>query len=167
MSPRKFDSEIKIDPYDRWIFRGNEITKEEILRYFRENLHQTEEAVYIQNVFGNLSEHGFLEIQGYPCHVLHLEIEGEELLLYCDDGKQFRFPDFEIYQTKEGALMGIHSSQPLVKYRFTWNAAKELGDILEESNDSIYFKFGEIKMELPIYEGEVPVPLPNSYGSSV
>ncbi|MDZ4727340.1 MAG: hypothetical protein SH817_14375 [Leptospira sp.] len=163
MAPRKFNSEIEVDDLDRWIFRENEITQNEILAYFRQNLKQTQTGIYIQNVFGELSEHGFVNVIGYPCHVLGIETKDGSIFFHCDDLKTFEFPDFEIYQTPKGELIGIHSESPLIKYRFNWNAAGDLGEYLEEEGDATYLKIDDIYMELPIYLEAVSVPVPISF----
>lgn len=161
--PRIFDSEIYISPKDDWIFRGNTIDKLEILTYFRNNLHGNEKGVYIQNTFGELSEHGYVKIDGYPCHVLHIEVTPDEILFLTDDGRNYPFGEFEIYETKEGGILGVRSVEEKIKYRFTWNAAKELSDILTEEDGVTYLDWKGVKMEIPVYAGEIKVPLPTDY----
>ncbi|MCW7503186.1 hypothetical protein [Leptospira paudalimensis] len=161
--PRKFDSEIYISPADEWIFRGNPIDKEEILTYFRNNLHGNEKGVYIENTFGELSEHGYIKIDGFPCHVLHVEVTEGEISFITDDGRSYLFGEFEIYETKDGGILGLRSNEERIKYRFTWNAAKELSDLLIEEDGLTYLDWKGVKMQIPMYEGEVTVPLPTDY----
>jgi hypothetical protein len=163
MAARKFDSEITVDPHDRWIFRGNEITQSDILKYFRNNLKQNDKGIFIENVFGELSEYGYIQTLGFPCHVLSVREDFGELFFHCDDEKVFKFPDFEIYQTKDGSIMGLLAEDPFIKYRFDWNAAGQLGDLLEEESGKTFLILGEFQMELPIYEGKIEVSLPISY----
>jgi hypothetical protein len=163
MSARKFDSEIRIDPLDRWIFRDIEITQPQILKYFRQNLKQNENGIFIENVFGELSENGYLEVKGFPCHIVTVREEDGELYFVCDDDKVYKFPEFEIYQTKDDQLIGFQSHQDGIKFRFDWNSASHLAEYLEEEGERIYFILGDLKMELPIYEGEIEVSLPSSY----
>ncbi|TGL50172.1 hypothetical protein EHQ55_07840 [Leptospira meyeri] len=161
--PRIFDSEIYVSPTDEWIFRENKIDKAEILQYFRNNLHGNEKGVYIENRFGELSEHGYIRIDGCPCHVLHVEPTDSELVFHTDDGRNYPFGEFEIYETSDGGLLGLRSTEEKIKYRFTWNAAKELSDHLEEEGETTYLVWNGVKMEIPKYLGEIPVPLPNDY----
>ncbi|EOQ87369.1 hypothetical protein LEP1GSC202_3636 [Leptospira yanagawae serovar Saopaulo str. Sao Paulo = ATCC 700523] len=161
--PRKFDSEIYIASNDEWIFRGNPIDKEEILTYFRNNLHGNEKGVYIENTFGELSEHGYVKIDGFPCHVVHVEIDKGEITFITDDGRNYPFGEFEIYETNDGGILGLRSNEVRIKYRFTWNAAKELSDLLIEEEGITYLDWGGVKMQIPMYEGEVKVPLPTDY----
>ena len=63
----------------------------------------------------------------------------------------------------EDQLIGIFSEVPLIKYRFDWNAAGQLAEHLDEEDNTTYLRLGDIKMELPTYEGEIEVPLPASY----
>ncbi len=161
--PRQFDSEIYIAPNDEWIFRGNTIDKEEILTYFRANLHGNEKGVYIQNTFGELSEHGYIKIDGYPCHVLHIETSPDEIVFITDDGRSYPFGEFEIYETIEGGILGLRAVEERIKYRFTWNAAKELSDLLTEEDGVTYLDWNGVKMEIPKYKGEIQVSLPADY----
>ncbi|TGM57400.1 hypothetical protein EHQ91_00650 [Leptospira biflexa] len=163
MMPRKFDSEIYVAPNDEWIFRGNPIEKEEILTYFRNNLHGNEKGVYIENTFGELSEHGYLKIDGFPCHVLHIEVTPTEIVFITDDGRTYPFGEFEIYETEDGGILGVRAEEERIKYRFTWNAAKELSDLLTEEEGGTYLDWKGVRMEIPKYVGEVNVPLPADY----
>lgn len=163
MAPRRFDSEIIIDEQDRWTFRGNIITQAEILKYFRNSLKESHNGIYIENVFGELSENGYLKAIGYPCHIITVGLDEDGLVFYGDDDKSYKFPEFEIYRTKEDAIIGMDSEKPLIKYRFDWNAASQLAQYLEEENGVTYLLLGDVKMELPTYEGEIEVPLPASY----
>ncbi|TGM32242.1 hypothetical protein [Leptospira biflexa] len=163
MMTRKFDSEIYVAPNDEWIFRGNPIEKEEILTYFRNNLHGNEKGVYIENTFGELSEHGYLKIDGFPCHVLHIEVTPTEIVFITDDGRTYPFGEFEIYETEDGGILGVRAEEERIKYRFTWNAAKELSDLLTEEEGGTYLDWKGVRMEIPKYVGEVNVPLPTDY----
>lgn len=118
---------------------------------------------YIENRFGELSEHGYIRIDGCPCHVLHVEPTDSELIFYTDDGRNYPFGEFEIYETSDGGLIGLRSTEEKIKYRFTWNAAKELSDHLTEEEETTYLEWNGVKMEIPKYLGEIPVPLPNDY----
>ncbi len=163
MAARRFDSEIIIDKQDRWTFRGNQITQPEILKYFRSSLKVSEDGIFIENVFGELSENGYVRAIGYPCHIINIGMDEEGLVFYADDDKYYKFPEFELYQTKDDCIIGIDSEKPLIKYRFDWNAASQLAEYLEEENGITYLLLGDVKMELPTYEGEIEVPLPASY----
>ncbi|BDA77876.1 hypothetical protein LPTSP3_g08060 [Leptospira kobayashii] len=161
--PRKFDSEIIIDAHDRWIFRETEITQEDILKYFRANLHQNEKGVYIENVFGELRENGYLTLNGYPCHITKVILDNSELKFYADDGKVFPFSAIEIYQTDNGNLIGINPVQDKIKYRFNWNAATDFAEFFVEEGEKSFLKVGDLHMEIPIYPETIEVPLPKDY----
>ncbi|MDF3818906.1 hypothetical protein P3G55_03285 [Leptospira sp. 96542] len=160
MAPRKFDSEIHITPDDKWMFRGMEIDKEEILKYFRANLHGDSKGVYIENTFGELSENGYLRIDGFPCHVLHVTKQDNSLMFETDDGNSYEFGEFEVYETKDGGLLGRRAKEEKIYYRFTWNAAKDLSMFLEETDAGVELKLGDTEMEIPKFTGETEVAIP-------
>lgn len=163
--PRIFDSEIYIDTHDKWIFRGNEITKEEILHYFRSNLVSSNDGVYIYNTFGDLSEHGYIQIYGFPCHILHVEWEDEQLIFYTDDGKELPFGLLEIYESETYGIIALDPTKEKIKYRFNWNAAKDLSKYLIEDDSGIYLELNGEKIAIPKWEGEITVPLPHTFGN--
>ncbi len=162
---RIFDSEIYIDKHDKWIFRGNEITKEEILLYFRSNLVSNDKGVYIYNTFGTLSEHGYVQIYGFPCHILHVEWKEEQLVFFTDDGKELPFGVLEIYESDAFGIIAMDPSQDKIKYRFNWNAAKDLSKFLIEDEMDIYLELNGAKISIPKWEGEITVPLPVNFES--
>ncbi|WP_411823503.1 hypothetical protein [Leptospira sp. 'Mane'] len=161
--PRKFDSEIAVDAHDRWIFRETEITQEDILKYFRANLHQNEKGVYIENVFGELKENGYLAIHGFPCHITKVISEDSKLQFHADDGKVFSFSEIEIYQTPNGSIIGVGPLQDKIKYRFNWNAATDFAEFIVEEESKSFLKIGDIYMEIPLYSERTEVPLPADY----
>lgn len=161
--PRKFDSEITIDPFDRWIFRGNEITQPNVLKYFRENLKQNSHGVYIENVFGELSENGYLSIQGFPCHILNVKEEDGEILFFSDDGRVTLESSWEIFQTQEGSVFALEPDRFRILYRFDWNAASALAQHLEEEGESVYFKTPFTKREILVLPESIEIPLPSNF----
>ena len=46
-TPRKFDSEIRISQSGDWIFRGQKITQENVLEFFKKNIIEDEFGIYI------------------------------------------------------------------------------------------------------------------------
>ncbi len=161
--PRKFDSEITIDSFDRWIFRGNEITHPSILRYFRENLKENSHGVYIENVFGELSENGYLSISGYPCHITNILEQDGEILFTSDDGRVTLESQWEIFQSPDGNVFALDPERPKILFRFDWNAATSLANYLEEEGDSVYFKTPLISREILVHSDPIEILLPTNF----
>lgn len=65
--PREEYTGIKVNPDGKWINKqGQEITNPKVLDYFRKNLKRDDKGFYIFNQFGELSEKGYIEIEGPP-----------------------------------------------------------------------------------------------------
>jgi len=139
--PRKFDSEIVVTSDDRWIFRGNEIVQEDILSYFRSNLKQDESGVFIDNRFGELEEHGYLTLYGYPVHVTYVSEEGGTLFFTTDASKTLGLDDVQIVLKEDGQLILYEKGYEKIQYRFTRTAAGQLANWIQEAPDSSEEKF--------------------------
>lgn len=132
---REFDSEIYVTVDDKWIFRGNEITQEDILNYFRMNLKQDDNGVYIDNKFGELEEHGYIKLYGYPVHITYVSEEGGTLFFSTDANRTLGLEDVKIFLTEEGQLVAYEKGRDGILYRFTRSASGRLAEWIEESED--------------------------------
>lgn len=148
---RKFDSEILITPEDKWIFRGNEITQEDILKYFRKNLKQDDSGVYIDNRFGELEEHGYLNLQGYPVHITSVSEEGNNLVFHTDSDKSIPLKDIHIQIQKDGTLEAYEKGLEKIRYRFSKSASTQISNYIQENpNDGNYL--------LVFQDKKIPIP---------
>jgi len=160
---RIFDSEIKIDSYDRWFFRGNEITQGEILKYFRQNLRQSDQGVYIHNQFGELVENGYLHIEGFPAHIIHVKFEGGLGYLQTDAGEWIPETDWEIFRSRDDSIFVTKSVEDKIRYRFDWNAASVLSQYLYEEGEAVYIQFDKVAREVIDFNASLLVDLPKSF----
>ncbi|MCC5815896.1 MAG: hypothetical protein JJT78_14170 [Leptospira sp.] len=139
---REFDSEIYITADDKWIFRGNEIIQEDILSYFRKNLKQDERGVYIDNKFGELEEHGYLTLYGFPVHITYVSEEGGTLFFSTDADRTLGLDDISIQMNSEGQLFAHEMGREKILYRFSRSAGGQLAERIDETEDgSFVLKF--------------------------
>jgi len=160
---RTFDSEIQIDSWDRWIFRGNEITQEEILKYFRSRLRENEHGIYIENEFGELRENGYVRVEGFPCHILRVLREEENLVFMTDAGFQAPLEAWDLLRTENDLLFASRLDAPRIRYRLDWTAATNLSEYLLEMDSSFYLSFGSVQREIPLFPGSLFVPIPTNF----
>ncbi|NCN08697.1 MAG: hypothetical protein GW938_02510 [Leptospira sp.] len=137
---RKFFSEITINSRDEWIFRGNEIHQEEILKYFRANLKEDEDGVYIKNVFGELEEFGYIEINGYPLHIIRVTEEGGTLFFSSDADLTLEWDDIQIFTDPSENLILKKKGESKIFYRLNSNAGGQLSEWILESGESFEIK---------------------------
>ncbi|RHX86149.1 hypothetical protein [Leptospira stimsonii] len=166
-SPRRFNSEIYVDAEDRWIFNGNRIIQKEVLSYFRKNLHEDEFGVFIDNRFGELSENGYVELNGYPIHLTSCrEVDGT-LVFLSESDTVFSLKDLLFFLDAEGCLFARTSKNHKLKFRPDRNCLSELSPFLEESENGFEIHFRGEKIAIPD-SGESPrVPVPVEFRSPI
>jgi hypothetical protein len=160
---RKFDSEIYISQEDIWIFRGKEIFQEEILKYFRKNLREDESGVYIDNRFGELAENGYVKIDGFPLHIIHVAEDGGDLFFSTDSDRTFVLENLDFYQSDKGEFFCKEKGKEKILYRFSRQASVQLSDFLEETEDGYKISFASHFIPLQDWKGSVGVEIPEIY----
>ncbi|MDV6234707.1 hypothetical protein CH379_003565 [Leptospira ellisii] len=161
--PRRFDSEIFVDTEDRWIFRGNRIDQKEVLSYFRKNLKEDEAGVYIDNRFGDLSENGYVTIQGYPIHLTACRERENTLFFLAESDESFPLETLRFALDANGCLFARAKDKHKIKFRPDRNCLSDLSSFLEETAAGTEIRFRGTS--IPIFEsGESPeVPLPAAF----
>ena len=132
---RKFDSEICINAQDEWMFHGNSIIQEKILSYFRSNLKEDQDGVYILNQFGELEEHGYLKIEGYPLHITNVTDEEGTLFFSSDSGISLKINDVELLLNNNQNLILRNKNHQRIFQRLSNHAAVQLAEWIEETDN--------------------------------
>ncbi|RHX85671.1 hypothetical protein [Leptospira stimsonii] len=166
-SPRRFNSEIYVDAEDRWIFNGNRIIQKEVLTYFRKNLREDEFGVYIDNRFGELSENGYVELNGYPIHLTSCrEVDGT-LVFHSEADLNFSLKNLSFFLDAKGCLFARTGLNQKLKFRPDRNCLSDLSPFLEESENGFEICFQGEKIRIPD-SGETPhVPIPIEFISQI
>ncbi|WP_061244507.1 hypothetical protein [Leptospira noguchii] len=164
-SVRRFNSEIFVDSKDLWIFRGNRIDQKEILSYFRQNLHEDELGIYIDNRFGELRENGYLELEGYPIHFIACKESEDTLFFLAESSFVYSLKDLIFALDVDGCLFAKTLNHKKLKFRLDRNCLSDLSPFLEETIDGAEIRFQG--KSIPILElNESPkVALPEGFGS--
>jgi len=156
---RKFFSEITINPRDEWVFRGNEIHQEEILKYFRANLKEDSDGVYIKNVFGELEENGYIESNGYPLHIVRVSEEGGTLFFSTDADLTLEWDDVQLFTDLSENLILQKKDESKIFYRLNSNAGGQLSEWIIENGDCFEIHHHNEKMKiLEIQNTKVEIP---------
>ena len=149
-SVRTFDSEIIIDSSSRWFFRGNEITLDTVLAYFRENLYEDEGGIYIFNSYGNLSEKGYVTCIGYPLKIVDLESQENSLSFIGDNKSKLSMKETDIFVDPDNRLLVRKKDEKRLLYVCSRDVHTRLGDYIEDENGNFFLKYGNYS--LPIQE---------------
>lgn len=164
-SPRKFNSEIFVDSEDRWIFRGNRIDQKEVLTYFRQNLKEDDLGIYIDNRFGELTENGYLELEGYPIHLVSCKESEDTLVFLAESEVVYSLKELIFALDKDGCLFAKTKNYKKLKFRPDRNCLSDLSSFLEETENGTEIRFRNQKILIP-ESGESPrVPLPKEFSA--
>ncbi|AYV57053.1 hypothetical protein CH370_02305 [Leptospira kmetyi] len=159
-SPRKFNSEIFVDAEDRWIFRGNRIDQKEVLSYFRQNLKEDDLGIFIDNRFGELTENGYLELEGYPIHLIACRETEDTLVFLSESETSYSLRELLFALDADGCLFAKTKYYKKLKFRPDRNCLSDLSPYLEETENGTEIRFRGETIAIP-ESGESPkVPLP-------
>ncbi|TGL75142.1 hypothetical protein [Leptospira yasudae] len=164
-SPRKFNSEIFVDSEDRWIFRGNRIDQKEVLTYFRQSLREDELGIFIDNRFGEFAENGYLELEGYPIHLVACRESEDTLVFLSESETTYSLKELYFALDKDGCLFAKTPHHKKLKFRPDRNCLSDLSAFLEETKDGTMICFRGEKIAIR-ETGESPkVPLPPEFSA--
>lgn len=163
MTPRKFNSEILITEEGKWIFRGNEITQDNVLLYFKENLLEDSKGIYILNRYGNFTEHGYVRVNGYPIKINGFHDSGGEIFAYTETGKGIFVNDMKFFSDRNEKLFCMLENSSYIKYSFGLDALTQLSHRLEEADGKYFLTFDSIIKDISVYTDRFDVPIPDDY----
>ncbi|MDI7230505.1 hypothetical protein QMM87_17910 [Leptospira santarosai] len=164
--PRRFNSEIFVDSEDCWIFQGNRIDQKEILAYFRQNLREDELGIYIDNRFGEWTENGYLELEGYPIHLIECKESEGTLFFLAESDRSYTLKDLIFAIDINGCLFARTANHKKLKFRPDRNCLSDLSPFLEESKNGIEIRFFEEKILIPESYESPRVSLPTEFNSA-
>lgn len=146
---RIFDSEIIIDESDRWFFRGNEITLITVLNYFKENMDEDENGIFIKNTYGNLSEKGYVTCHGSPLKLIHLESNDSILYFFGDNLKKIPLMELEFSTDSKRRIIAKKNGNKYLYYVLSRDLQTRIADFLEEERGKYFIRFGGCSKEIP------------------
>ena len=147
-SPRIFDSEIIITSNSKWIFRGSEITLDSVLKYFKENLFEDEKGAYISNRYGELSEKGYVTLEGFALKIIGYEQEEDDLYLLGDNSQKLSLEEIEFHADFEKKLYIKKNTDKFLKYFLTRDPHSKIANYLEEEGDDFFIHYGKWKKKV-------------------
>ena len=146
--PRIFDSEIIITEASKWMFRGNEITLDSVLKYFKENLSEDEEGIFITNTYGNLTEKGYVTCNGYPLRFVRWEEENDGFYLIGDNLLKFSLEDLDFYADSDEKLYVKHKGDTFLKYSLNRDTHTKMSQFLDQDSDGYFIQYRNLKKKV-------------------
>ncbi|MBK8394071.1 MAG: hypothetical protein IPL26_02345 [Leptospiraceae bacterium] len=162
-TPRKFDSEIRISENGEWIFRGQLVTQENILSFFKKNIKEDEHGIYITNSYGTLTEHGYLETKCIFLKVTNYDIIENEIYLTTEDDTNLPISNFLFYSDKNEKIFCARKSDKFIKFNFNRQVHSYLSNFLIEDNGNYFLEINETKIPIIPSEISTVVKIPEAY----
>ncbi|TGK00937.1 hypothetical protein EHO59_13540 [Leptospira semungkisensis] len=160
---RRLNSEIKVTPNGDWVFRGSHIEQKDILEYFRKNLKDAKDGIYIDNEYGQFSEEGYLELFGYALNLIRVWEKDGELFFLADSGEELALSSLEIAADRDSELFARKKDQVFLKYKIARNVSTVLGDYILESDEGLKLKIGQKEILIPETKEGPEVSLPEEF----
>ncbi len=154
---------LSINEKGLWYQGASLIENKAVLRYFKKQLYRDREgAYYIENIFGSLQEHAYLDcVLGFPLEVRHisilllkdphsLQIQAKELLkqesfpMLCmqaqlDSGEDMLFAGSNLYLSQEDLMSLVLRKRGGLPARLSPGAMLSLRNYLYQNEQGAYF----------------------------
>ncbi|MCB1159428.1 MAG: hypothetical protein H7A25_23140 [Leptospiraceae bacterium] len=166
-APRRFNSEIIINETGKWIFRNNEIKQDKVLNFFKQNMQEDEEGIYILNRYGNFTEIGYLTCKHYPFYIHNYANTSQGLYFEADNGTQFSLDELNLFLDEKGELFCQKKKEKFLKYRFDRNTSTFLSGFLEEKGEEIELKYKENVYPIQNFPFTFDVKVPQAYSQNL
>lgn len=138
-------SDIVVNEQDVWTFQGNEIFRDEVLLYFRQNLHYAPNlGYYLENIFGEKVEWAQLAILGFPLHVVDIQPGAGSLFKAgCDDQNWYQLKPEQVFCWQTDCLwleiehVNVEGKKSRIPARLGRAVMVQLAELLEENGDRL------------------------------
>ncbi|MEM7184846.1 MAG: hypothetical protein AAF518_28385 [Spirochaetota bacterium] len=160
---RRYDSEIRINQSNEWIFRGDKITLEKVLSFFKENLHEDSDGLYITNQYGKFSEEGFLHCEGFPLFLDDYHEKASELLFHSDAGKTITLQDLLFFTDASGKIFCMRQGDTFIRYGCTRKVLSFLAKYMQEREQEVVLVWREIYRPIQTFAKTLTVLVPEKY----
>ncbi len=157
---RKYDSEIVVEENDAWFYKGNQIIQEKVLDFFRKNLHEDDDGIYIQNSYGNFIENGYITAIGFPLQITNFVKDENALLLRGSDCLCVPLEDWSFYFRPDERIFGIKKNHKYLKYAFSRDFLNFISLHLKENNGEYSLDINSFHIPITRFQGKFAVEAP-------
>jgi len=162
-TPRKFDSEIRISQSGDWIFRGQKITQENILEFFKKNVLEDEFGIYIRNSYAELIEHGYLEAKSIFLKIINSIVEDNIIYLIAENESKTPIQDFYFYSDNEEKIFCMRKSDRFIKFSFNRQMHNFISNLMIEDNDKYFLQLEDTRIPILPFDKPIDVEIPKIY----
>lgn len=162
-TPRKFDSEIRITANGKWIFRGQEITQDNVLGFFKKNIREDDLGIYITNTYAELTEHGYLEAETIFLKIINSLEKDNTIYLQGEDESTTPLFDFNFYSDPDEKIFCMRKTDKFIKFTFNRQMHSFISNLICEDNGNYSIKYGENVLPVIAYNNPIEVKIPPIY----
>lgn len=163
ITPRKFDSEISITDSGKWLFRGQEITQENVLGFFKKNVREDDLGIYITNTYAELTEHGYLEAQTFFLKIIDSIEKDNIIYLIGEDETTTSIHDFNFYSDSDEKIFCMRKSDQFIKFSFNRQMHSYISNLMIEESSHYFLKVAGKKIPVLPYTKPIEVSVPGIY----
>lgn len=131
---RIFESGITVESNHRWYYQDKEIIQEDVLQYFKKNLKEDKNGIYIENIYKDKIEYGYIQCIGCPLKLHSYEIEVHGLLAISDTKEKIPIDQLNFYTNESDILYAIKKSDQQIRYLIRGSFLSLVGQYIEEEN---------------------------------
>ncbi|MBP9888129.1 MAG: hypothetical protein KBF93_17650 [Leptospiraceae bacterium] len=165
-TPRKFDSEIRISQSGDWIFRGQKITQENVLEFFKKNIIEDEFGIYIRNSYAELVEHGYIGAKCIFLKIINSIVEDNIIYLIAEDESKTPIQDFYFYSDHEEKIFCMRKSDQFIKFNFNRHMHNFISNLMMEESGKYFLQLENSKIPILPYDKPIEVEIPATYANS-
>ena len=153
--------DVWVDDRDRWRFKDEIIRNEEVLGYFKANLHRDDEGYFIENRWGERVENGYLRgVFGFPLRAIRLDfLDGLSVELLLDSGALTVASLTELFYLDEHTI-GFLETNARLPIRLSAQAMVQMSErLVIDDEDRVWFQIPDSKkFTLPLSSREEIFP---------
>lgn len=96
---------IRVDKSGQWYFQDSLLINDDVIKYFRANLHKDAEGYYILNHFRELEEKAYLEsVIGDVIHVVGIQKRTSDWIAILDSGEELSIKESHLRIVSDQAV---------------------------------------------------------------
>ncbi|MBK9501584.1 MAG: hypothetical protein IPO06_19835 [Leptospiraceae bacterium] len=162
-TPRKFDSEIRITESGKWLFRGGEITQDNVLGFFKKNIREDDLGIYITNTYAEFTEHGYLDTKVIFLKIIDSVQEDNNIYLIGEEESKTNILDFYFYSDLEEKIFCMRKSDQFIKFTFNRQMHSYISSLMIEENGNYFLQTNEEKIPVIPFTKPIEVNIPEKF----
>jgi hypothetical protein len=147
----------------KWLYRGQEITQENVLSFFKKSIREDNDGIYITNTYAELTEHGYIEAKTIFLKIISSIEKDNIIYLLGEDDSSTPIKDFYFYSDSEEKIFCMRKSDTYIKFYFNRQMHSFISSLLVEENGYYFLQLSVERIPINPFPGKIEVVVPASY----